>query len=252
MKKCFTLIELLVVIAIIAILAAMLLPALAKAREKGRTISCVNNLKQIGLINAQYTLDNDDWIAGQFNDVHGASNWSNNLSWWWTMYSCTANDKSPWDRKTFKCPSQNTATKSYYYIDYAINPYGLQPKTSPVPGTSVDGNHDTDKITNYKMPSKLIFQLDAWANSGTTAQPDKTRGIWRISVYLPHQTNKAFGVPAARHGSCLNILWADWHVAASPKITNVDDPCNTPYFLMANIYNSTFYHWRTNINPYWP
>ena len=82
MKHGFTLIELLVVIGIIAVLAAMLLPALATAREKGVTADCVNNEKQLSLGLVMYGNDNNLWFPAISDNIYGA-----NVDGYWVYYT---------------------------------------------------------------------------------------------------------------------------------------------------------------------
>src|SRR5690554_3780891 len=105
MKRGFTLIELLVVIAIIAILAAILFPVFARAREKARQTSCLSNLKQMGLATLMYAQDYDErYNLAYTSTAIGTLHWPILLEPYHRnaeIYECPS-DPDPWDRGEYK------------------------------------------------------------------------------------------------------------------------------------------------------
>ncbi len=232
--RTFTLVELLVVIAIISVLAAMLLPALERALDNARQVSCLSNQKQFGLLFEQYAGDFGEWLFP--NDTEAAGRTGQQL-WWGRMvvnkYVDTGETATS-HGTLFMCPASAKYTERmfnnagpYYRANYGLNTCLAGPDWYSG-ASEVRQRRTLEFPAGGQKPTEIVFLTDnactAWfihKNSGPTNDPlggDPPAGIH------------------ARHSRAANFLFADWHAGRlappySPPGTNMEwlNPDNRVY-----------------------
>jgi prepilin-type N-terminal cleavage/methylation domain-containing protein/prepilin-type processing-associated H-X9-DG protein len=205
----FTLIELLVVIAIIAILAGMLLPALARAKEKGRATLCISNQKQIALGYFLYSQDYSDYLP-LAADPKAASP----CQWFWEISRYIAKETVSYTNlvargKVVACPSAKL--KNVFPASLPANEaYGGYGQNYYYLGYMTEG--DRKKITSVTKPVDTCMNGD-----GLDAGPGLN---WWNYGYLYPPSLPPWGapkvVPYVRHGKGSNYSWVDGHVSLTP------------------------------------
>jgi prepilin-type N-terminal cleavage/methylation domain-containing protein/prepilin-type processing-associated H-X9-DG protein len=206
----FTLIELLVVIAIIAILAAILFPVFAQAREKARGIACMNNMKQIGTAISLYVGDNDDTLFFRTNKNENKTRANvavpntdpayNSLQWWNEMmpYLKSAN--------VFTCPSDDGPTPS---VDKQGNSTILRSYIASLAAESLS----LSQITN---PTETIVISEKWdVNSEGKAVGEPWIDLLDEDANPDGpDPNRSLGIIGIRHQGRMNCAFFDGHAKA--------------------------------------
>ena len=231
-RKAFTLIELLVVIAIIAILAAILFPIFAAAREKARQTTCASNLKQLGLAFSQYEGDYDE-TNPPIEGYAQAGQWTTSYGGYWQCcgtgtygptpvlptYAYTVIGWSdaifPYVKSTsvFQCPDQvHTGSQYSKYIAYGMNFAFNQ--------TEIIGNAamlNSGQASQVYMPASVVLLGEMYIEReyGLDVDPGDTNYSDMLDNTDPTNGYTGMGpltTMSSRHGNGLNYLFYDGHV----------------------------------------